>query len=278
MLCREQHEKRPATPGRRRTWIQPPLPHFQSGWNTGVGVAVERNMRVDIWSDVVCPWCYIGKRRFEAALADFSHRSEVQLTWRSFELDPSAPPSPEHPGHYVDHLARKYGTTTAQAQVMIDRVTSAAAEEGLDFRFDIARRGNTFDAHRLLHLALHKGVQDSLKERLDHATFTEGLPVSDHLALTGVAVRLGLDEIEVKEVLTSDRYADAVRADEAQARDYGISAVPFFVIDGKYGIAGAQPPDVMVDALERAWAERSPLTVLEEGITADACADGSCDT
>lgn len=233
-------------------------------------------MRVDIWSDVVCPWCYIGKRRFEKAYARFTHRDEIELTWRSFELDQSAPPSPEQPGRYVDHLARKYGITPDQAQVMIDRVTSAAAEAGLTYRFDIARRGNTFDAHRLLHLALHNGVQDELKERLDHATFSEGLLVSDHQALIEVAVEVGLDEIEVKEVLTSDMYAAAVRADEAQARAYGISAVPFFVIDGKYGIAGAQPSEAITAALERAWSERNPLTVLGQG-AGEACADGSCD-
>jgi predicted DsbA family dithiol-disulfide isomerase len=234
-------------------------------------------MKVDIWSDVVCPWCYIGKRRFEAALERFPHRSEVELTWRSFELDPSAPPSPDQPGRYADHLARKYGITTDRAQEMIDRVTAAAAEEGLDFRFDIARRGNTFDAHRLLHLALRRGVQDELKERLDHGTFTEGLPVSDHVALTEAAIEVGLDEIEVKEVLTSDMYSDSVRSDQAQARAFGISAVPFFVIDGKYGIAGAQSPDVIVSVLERAWAERSPLTVLGEETDGEACVDGSCD-
>lgn len=234
-------------------------------------------MRVDIWSDVVCPWCYIGKRRFEQALAGFPHRDEVELTWRSFELDPSASPSPEEPGRYVDHLARKYGISPDQAQTMIDRVTSAAAAEGLGFRFDIARRGNTFDAHRLLHLSLHDGLQDELKERLDSATFTEGLPVSDHHALAEVAVEVGLDEIEVKEVLTSDMYADAVRADEAQARAYGISAVPFFVIDGKYGVAGAQPAEVIAAALERAWSEANPLIVVGHGASGEACADGSCD-
>src|SRR5688500_16810663 len=141
-------------------------------------------MRVDIWSDVVCPWCYIGKRRFETALARSPHRDEIELVWRSFELDPTAPGSPDQPGRYVDHLASKYGITTDQARSMIENVTSAAAEEGLTFRFEIARRGNTFDAHRLLHLALGKGKQDELKERLDHATFTEGLPVSDHQALS----------------------------------------------------------------------------------------------
>lgn len=234
------------------------------------------DMRVDIWSDVVCPWCYIGKRRFEAALARFPHRGEIELVWRSFELDSTAPPSAEEPGHYAEHLAGKYSIPTERAQEMIERVTAVAAEEGLDFRFDIARRGNTFDAHRLLHLGLDRGVQDELKERLDHATFTEGLPVSDHQALTEVAVAIGLDEVEVKEVLTSDAYADSVRADQAQARAYGISAVPFFVIDGKYGIAGAQEPDTILAALEQAWSERSPLKVLAESDDADACDDGSC--
>jgi predicted DsbA family dithiol-disulfide isomerase len=214
-------------------------------------------MRVDIWSDVVCPWCYIGKRRFEAALADYPHKGEIELRWRSFQLDPSAPTSPEQPVDHIEHLARKYGTTPERAQLMIDGIISTAAGEGLDFRFDIARTGNTFDAHRLLQLALHRGVQDPLKECLDHATFTEGLPVSDHQALAEVAAQVGLDEIEVKEVLTSEMYADAVRADEAQARAYGISAVPTFVIDEKYGVVGAQPPDVIGAALERAWSESS---------------------
>lgn len=243
---------------------------------TGTRSRVEVIMKVDIWSDVVCPWCYIGKRRFEAALARIPHRAEVEITWRSFELDPSAPASPEAPGRYVEHLARKYAITTGQAQMMIDRVISAAAEEGLEYRFDIARRGNTFDAHRLLHLGLHRGVQDLLKERLDRATFTEGLPVSDHQALTEVAREVGLEEVEVKKVLTSDMYADAVRADEAQARAYGISAVPFFVIDDKYGMAGAQPADVIAGALERAWRARVSLTVVADGDDSDTCDDGSC--
>jgi predicted DsbA family dithiol-disulfide isomerase len=233
-------------------------------------------MQVEIWSDVVCPWCYIGKRRFEAALARFAHADAIELRWRSFQLDPAAPPSPEHPGRYVEHLARKYGIDPDRAQSMVDRVAEAAAEEGLEFRFDIARRGNTFDAHRLLHLGFDKGVQNELKERLDHGTFTRGMPVSDHHALTEAAVETGLDEIEVKQVLASDLYADAVRTDEAQARAYGISAVPFFVVDGKYGIAGAQPAEVFVQALGRAWSERSPVAVIAGPDGAENCKDGSC--
>ena len=232
-------------------------------------------MRVEVWSDVVCPWCYVGKRRFEAALARFAHREDVELVWRSFELDPTAPPSPAEPGSYGSRLATKYGTSAAQAQQMLDTMTATAAEEGLDFRFDLARPGNTFDAHRLLHLALEHGLQDTLKERLDRGTFTEGLPSSDHDALTALAVEVGLPEAEVRDVLAGTRYAEAVRADEAQARAYGISGVPFFVVDGRYGISGAQPAELVLQALDQAWSERSPLTLVSGAAPAcegDACA------
>jgi predicted DsbA family dithiol-disulfide isomerase len=234
------------------------------------------SMRVEVWSDVVCPWCYIGKRRFEAALARFAHRDEVELVWRSFELDVSAPPSSAEQGTYAERLAAKYGCSVAEAQVMIDNMTITAAQEGLDFRFDLARPGNTFDAHRLLHLALEHGRQDELKERLDRATFTEGSAVSDHSSLRALAMQVGLPEAEVNAVLTSDRYSEAVRADEAQARAYGISGVPFFVIDGRYGISGAQPADAVLQTLDKAWSERPPLTLVTPGGTAPACEGDSC--
>jgi predicted DsbA family dithiol-disulfide isomerase len=217
-------------------------------------------VKVEIWSDVVCPWCYVGKRRLEAALARFDRRHEVDVVWRSFELDPSAPPSDHTSGSYARRLAHRYGTTTEQAQVMIDNMTALAASEGLDMRFDEARPGNTFDAHRLLHLALDRDLQNRLKDRLDGATFSEGLSVSNHDELTRIAVEAGLDEREVKEVLSSDRYADAVRDDERRARAHGISGVPFFVVDRKYGVAGAQPSELLLDVLTRAWAERFPTT------------------
>jgi predicted DsbA family dithiol-disulfide isomerase len=179
-------------------------------------------------------------------------------------------------GDYAERLARKYGRGVEAAQQMIDTMTATAAQEGLGFRFDRARPGNTFDAHRLLHLALERGVQDDLKERLDAATFTDGLRVSDHEALVEVAVAAGLDPEEAREVLASDRYADAVRADEAQARAYGISGVPFFVVDGRYGISGAQPAEVLAQALEQAWGERTPSPLVAVGGTAPGCDDDSC--
>ena len=233
-------------------------------------------MKVEIWSDVVCPWCYIGKRRFEAALARFAHRGEVELVWRSFELDAAAPPSTTEQGTYAERLATKYGCPVAHAQAMIDNMTATAAQEGLDLRFDLARPGNTFDAHRLLHLALQYGRQDVLKERLDRATFTEGSPTSDHAALRVLAVEVGLPEAEVDAVLSSEQHADAVRADETQARTYGISGVPFFVIDGRYGISGAQPADVVLQTLEHAWSERAPLTLVTPGGSAPGCQGDSC--
>ncbi|MCW2594577.1 MAG: 2-hydroxychromene-2-carboxylate isomerase/DsbA-like thioredoxin domain [Jatrophihabitans sp.] len=233
-------------------------------------------MTVEIWSDVVCPWCYVGKRRFERALARFDHRGEVELVWRSFELDPSAPASGPDQGRYADRLADKYGSSVEQAQAMLDQMTATAAQEGLDFRFDLARPGNTFDAHRLLHLAAEHGIQDALKERLDRATFTEGSPPSDHSALRGHAVEVGLPAEAVDAVLASDRYADAVRADEEQALEYGITGVPFFVIDGRYGISGAQPADVVLQTLDTAWSERSRFTVLTPGDAGPGCEGDSC--
>ena len=241
-----------------------------------VAVGSVVSMKVEVWSDVVCPWCYIGKRRFEAALARFAHRDEVELVWRSFELDVSAPPSSTEQGTYAERLATKYRCSVTEAQVMIDNMTLTAAQEGLEFRFDLARPGNSFDAHRLLHLALEHGQQDELKELMDRATFTQGCPVSDHSALRVLALQVGLPEVEVDAVLTSERYSDDVRTDEAQAHAYGISGVPFFVIDGRYGISGAQPADVVLQALHKAWSERPPVTLVAPGVSAPSCEGDTC--
>lgn len=237
-------------------------------------------MKVEIWSDVVCPWCYIGKRRFESALARFPHRDQVDVEWKSFELDPDAPPTQDLRGTHAEQLSAKFGRPLDQIEEMLDRVTTTAAGEGLGFRFDLNRGGNSFDAHRLLHLAKASGRQDQVKERLDRGTFTEGLAVSDHEALTALAVEAGLDEAEVRAVLASDRFADDVRADEAQARAHGISGVPFFVIDGRYGVSGAQPADLFLQGLTQAWGDRVALTPVTAGGAAasgDAtCDDGTC--
>ena len=231
-------------------------------------------MKVEIWSDVVCPWCYIGKRRFEQALAGFPHRDEVEVVWRAFELDPSAPA--ERTGAYADHLAAKYGVPLAQAQQTIDTMTATAAQDGLDFSFGTARPGSTFDAHRLLHLAAERGAQDAVKERLLRATFTEGEPIGDPETLVRLVAEAGLDADEARAVLASDRYAAEVRGDQQQARAYGITGVPFFVVDGRYGVSGAQPAEALGQVLAQAWAERSPLTMVAAGGPAPGCDGDTC--
>jgi predicted DsbA family dithiol-disulfide isomerase len=212
-------------------------------------------MRVEIWSDVVCPWCYVGKRNLEAALAEFEHHDQVEVTWRAFELDPSAPA--EREGDYATHLARKYGMSVAQAQTMIETMAATGARAGVVLDFDRARPGNSFDAHRLIHLAGERGVQAAMKERFLRATFTDGEPIGDRDVLLRLAVEAGLSKYEAAAVLGSDAYADDVRAEESLALDLGITAVPFFVIDRTFGVPGAQPPDVILGALQRAWAIRT---------------------
>jgi predicted DsbA family dithiol-disulfide isomerase len=229
-------------------------------------------VEVEIWSDIVCPWCYIGKRRFEAALLQFEHADAVSVTYRSFELDPHAPA--ERDSSHEEHLARKYGITVERARQLDEQMTQAAAAEGLEFHFERMRGGNTFDAHRLLHLARGRGKQLELKERLLRATFTEGAAIGDRVTLGSLAADAGLDVDEVSAVLESERFAAEVRADEQQAVAYGISGVPFFVVDAAYGVSGAQPAEVLLQVLRRAYDERTPARVVAAaaaGCDGDAC-------
>jgi predicted DsbA family dithiol-disulfide isomerase len=210
-------------------------------------------VNVEIWSDVVCPWCYLGKRRFEAALARFEHRDEVEVTWRSFELDPSTPRELDESA--TDALATKYGMTREQAEATHAQMTELAASEGLEYHFDRARRGNTFDAHRLIQMGAAAGLQEQVTERLFRGYFTDGEPIGDHDALVRLAGSAGLDADAARAALTGDAYADAVRADEALAQRFGIRGVPYFVLGRRYGVSGAQPPELLLQALERAWAD-----------------------
>ncbi len=230
-------------------------------------------VHVEIWSDIACPWCYVGKRRFEAALAGYEHRDEVTVTWRSFELDPGAPAERAVDG--ATHLAEKYGTSREGALAMHARMTEAAARDGLDFRFDIARGGNTFDAHRLLHLAAAHGAQDAMKERLMHAYLTEGELISDAATLERLALEVGLPVDAVQEVLSTDRYGAEVRDDERSAAQLGINAVPFFVVDRAIGASGAHPPEQLLELLREARAQHPPIPVAAAG---DGCAvdGGGC--
>ena len=224
-------------------------------------------MKIEIWSDVVCPWCYIGKRRIESALAEFEHADQVEVHWRSFELDPGAPSVPTESTALM--LARKYGQSAAGAKQMQDRVEAVAAEAGLVYRLSETLHLNTVDAHRLIHLAHQQGghdLQGRVKEALLRAYFTEARNVADHTVLREVAVAAGLDASRVEEVLGSREFEDDVHADVEQARAYGASGVPFFVVDGRYGVSGAQPTEVFSQVLERAWSESHPrIEVLATG-------------
>jgi predicted DsbA family dithiol-disulfide isomerase len=232
-------------------------------------------LKVEIWSDVVCPWCYIGKRRFESALSRFEHRDRVDLTWRSFELNPHA--EAEEQGGLVQRLASKYGMTVEQANAANERVAAAASGEGLEFRLDAARPGNTFDAHRLIHLAKQRGVQGQVKERLMAAYFTEGRRIGDPETLVELVAEVGIGAGEAREALESGAYGAEVRAEERDAAELGITGVPFFVLDRRYGVSGAQPPELMLQALEQAWKDAHPVTLVTPAANEEpSCEDGSC--
>jgi len=209
-----------------------------------------------VWSDIACPWCYVGKRRLESALREFPHADEVKVVWHAFELDPSAPAERDPKVSHAERLAKKYGMTVEQARRNSDRLRDVAKGEGLAFDFEHIRSGNMFDAHRLVHLGKTLGLQDQVKERFFKAYLEQGELMSDHGALVRLAVEAGLPEREVTDVLASDQFADEVRADEARARELGINGVPCFVLDERYAVSGAQPAQVLLSALHQAWSER----------------------
>jgi predicted DsbA family dithiol-disulfide isomerase len=209
-------------------------------------------VKIEIWSDVVCPWCYIGKRRLEHALGDFEHADEVEIAWRSFQLNPDTPPGTAVPTK--EYLVKRFGP---QASQMTGRVAALGRDEGLDLNFDTSLTVNTLDAHRLLHLAADLGVGDAAKERLLRAHFTEGADLSDPETLVRLAGEAGVDADRAREVLAGTEYADAVRADIELAQAFGATGVPFFVIDRKYGISGAQPAEAFLQALRTAYAEET---------------------
>jgi predicted DsbA family dithiol-disulfide isomerase len=234
-------------------------------------------MRIEIWSDIVCPWCYIGKRRLETALGAFEHADEVEVVYRSFQLDPSAPAVSKE--SIAEALGAKYGGGAAAGEQMIARVSQVAAEEGLEFDYANARRGNTVDAHRLLHLALEAGgprLQGAVKEAMLASYFLRAEAVADHDVLSKVAVDAGLDPGRVADVLGSDAYLDEVHADIAQAQAFGASGVPFFVVDRKYAISGAQPAEVFGQVLERAWTESRPALTHVDSDPDSVCGPDGC--
>ncbi|MGX5186451.1 DsbA family oxidoreductase [Streptomyces avermitilis] len=233
-------------------------------------------MRVEIWSDIACPWCYVGKARFEKALEAFPHRDDVEVVHRSFELDPNRAKGDIQP--VLTMLTKKYGMSEAQAQAGEDNLGAQAAAEGLDYRTRDRDHGNTFDMHRLLHFAKEQGRQDELIGLLYRANFAEERSVfDDDERLVELAVAAGLDAEAARTVLADPAaYADEVRADEREAAELGASGVPFFVLDRAYGVSGAQPAEVFAQALTQAWGDRPPLTLIQDSGDAQACGPDGC--
>ncbi|PFA62162.1 disulfide bond formation protein DsbA [Bacillus sp. AFS015802] len=233
-------------------------------------------MKIEVWSDYVCPFCYIGKRRLEKALEAFPHRDKVEIEYKSFELDPGAPVNTEY--SIQELLSKKYGTSLEQAQNMTDSMSQQAAAVGLDFRFDTSVPTNTFDAHRLTKYAKTKGKEASMTEILLYAHFTLSKHIGDRDTLVELAKQAGLEEEEVKDVLNGSDFSQEVRNDEAEAGQIGVQGVPFFVLNRKYAISGAQPSDVFLSSIQKVWEEEAKTSLLKPlGTEGMACDENGCE-
>jgi len=231
-------------------------------------------MKVDIWSDIRCPFCYIGKRKFEMALAGFAHKDEVEVTWHSFELEPGLVTEPGKSTY--DYLAERKGMSRAAAIQALQQMTATAAEVGLAFDFDKAVVANSFDGHRLIHLAKSAGLGNEGKERMLKAYYTEGANIDDRATLQQLGEEMGLDATAVSDMLQGDAFAADVRKDEATAQANGINGVPFFVFNGKYAVSGAQPPSTFLETLEYAWKEGATIKSAVTSEDGEACSiDGN---
>jgi len=230
-------------------------------------------MKVEIWSDVVCPFCYIGKRKFEKALEGFEAKDKVEIEWRSFQLDPDMEYVPGQSVH--EYLGKRKGASTAEGKRMNDAMTAVAKEVGLEYNFDKAIINNTFNAHRLLHFAKEKGVQNEMKERLFRAYYTEGKNIGDMETLARLGEEVGLEAEEIKTVLNSEKYAQDVLIDQYKAQQIGARGVPFYVFNNKYAVSGAQPSEVFAQVLEKVWEEEKPVLITEEG-EGFCTVDGNC--
>ncbi|AOH56170.1 hypothetical protein ABE28_017540 [Peribacillus muralis] len=231
-------------------------------------------MKVEIWSDYQCPFCYIGKRRFEEALKQFENKEQVEIAFRSFELNPEA--ERDIKMTQQEMLMKKYGMSQADVEASSQNLTQQAKELGLDYHLDKIVLTNSFDAHRLMYLAQSKGKENEMNERLFKAYFTEGKHIGDHATLANLAEAAGLDKSEAEALLSGTAFSAEVRGDEQEGSQLGITGVPFFVINRKYGISGAQPIEAFLDTLKKVWAEENPLQMVNDPATGDVCADGSC--
>lgn len=232
-------------------------------------------MNVEIWSDVMCPFCYIGKRKFEKALEQFPHKNKINIIWKSFQLDSTTVTNPNL--NAIDHLAEKKGWSKEQANETIAHITNIAKEVGLDFHFEKAVVANSFDAHRLSHLAKKYGKQNELEEKLFLAYFTEGKNTADHSILLQIAKEIGLDEKEASEVLNNTTYSNEVEQDIYEAQQVGVRGVPFFVIDRKYAVSGAQESDTFLGALTKAYEEANPTLETLHTNDSNTCGPDGCE-
>ncbi|MFE3867355.1 DsbA family protein [Flavobacterium sp. LS2P90] len=234
-------------------------------------------LKVQIWSDIMCPFCYIGKRRIEEALQKFEHKDAVEIEWKSYQLDASFIASPED--NMLEHLAEKYRKDNDWAQNMLDSMTENAKAAGLDFHFEKAILANSFNAHRLLHLAKKYNLANDLEELLFKAYLTEGKNINDLDTLSKLGIEVGLEADEIAEVLNSDTFGAEVKKDQEEANAIGVQGVPFFVLDNKYGISGAQPATAFLETLEKAWQEgkfESKVTLVNT-TTENSCDINGCD-
>lgn len=234
-------------------------------------------MKVEIWSDVMCPWCYIGKRKFEKALSQFPQRDKIEVEWKSFQLNPDMKTDPDK--SIVEYLSEEKGLTVDHAQQMLNHVTNVASEVGLDYHMDQTVLANSFDSHRFIQLAKKNNLGDAAEEQLFHAYFTEGKNTADHQTLITLGEKIGLDPAVTKDVLESDQFAAEVHKDLYEARQVGVRGVPFFVLDRKYAVSGAQQPETFLGALQQSYQEwekenPAPLVSLADGDSCDI--NGNC--
>lgn len=230
-------------------------------------------MKVEIWSDIVCPFCYIGKRKFENALNGFKQKETVEIVWRSFQLDPGVQPVP---GQSVDqYLANRKGVSLEKGKEMNDYMSAIAREVGLEYNFETAVVNNTMNAHRLLHLAKKEGLQNEMKEALFKAYYTDSKNIGDTETLRSIGEGVGLDASATRRMLESDQYENEVKMDQYEAQQIGVQGVPFFVFNNKYAVSGAQPTSVFAEVLEKVCQEEKPaLEMVSEG--AFCTPDGEC--
>lgn len=239
---------------------------------------MEKKMKIEIWSDVMCPFCYIGKRNLETALERFAHKDHIEIIWKSYQLDPSFPEAVKE--NYQEYLVKRKGMTAEQVKGMLDNVSQSAKQVGLDYHLDQSIIVNSLNAHKLIQYAKTKGFGNQIEERLFLAFFTEGKNIADLDTLTQLGKDIGLDESVIETAFTDEKYASLVKQDIQEAQQIGVQGVPFFVLDRKYAVSGAQPPQAFLESLEKAfteWRQLNPVTKLEVTQGKSCSPDGACE-